>query len=183
VAQKVRELEFKLESLENSKNTMSLKAFSNSMFYNIFISIFVALTGGFAEYTNSSQSSVDNFGGIIIVIIIHGLKWGLLSFIIGLVVSAFTSVSTVISIYTQKQRISKVINDTNSYKQRIIDALSADLETRKQRLVSNATVLLNNHKKNLERLGIEKEKKMNSLKLEIDETIEKEIAPFLLLID
>jgi len=149
IDRKIRDLEFMLENLENSKNAASLKSFTNSMFYNVFISIFVALTGGFAEYTNSSTTDVSNFGNIFSNIIIHGLKWGLLSFIIGLMASGFTSISTVISIYSKKQKLLKKIHDTNSYKDRINQLMNSELEEAKEKIKRNTDILISNHKKNI----------------------------------
>lgn len=183
IDQKVSSLEFQLESLENSKNEESLRSFTNGMFYNLFISLFVALTGGFAEYTNSPQESTSNFLFVLSSIFLNGLKWGLLSFIIGLIASAFSSISAVISIYSRKQRLAKRINEAKSLKQKIHDTLMSEVEVTKEKIASNTTILINNHKKNLERLKIEKDKKISELEKEIRESIEQEVAHFQQLID
>lgn len=180
---RIRTLETMQENLENRKNEVSMRSFTNSMFYNIFISAFVALTGGFAEFTNSSVVETSSFASTFSTILIRGMKWGLLSFIIGLVTSVFASLSSVVNLYTKKQKLIKQINQANTQKMKIKSIIENELESAKEKVTTNTMILINNHRKTLERLKIERDRRIGDLEKETKEMIGKEVAQFQELID
>ena len=172
-------LKVEIENLENSKNEISLKSFSSSLMYSLMISIFVFLTGGFAEYTADYSAVDSNLTSAMFVIIAHGVKWGIMAFTIGLVVSAFSSVSSVLKLYTKKQRLQKQLSKADSVLKIGIRQLEMELEERKRYATERSKSLVKNHDKNIENLKKEKERKINELREEYNKLSEEEIKPFL----
>ncbi len=181
VQNKVDLLNLEVNNLEKSKNEVSIKSFSNSMLYTIMISIFVFLTGGFAEYTADYSAIDSNFSQAIVVIISHGIKWGVMAFIIGMVVSMIGSITSVLKIYAKKQRVESQLNKAESILQMGIRQLELEAEERKKYATERSKSMINNHKKNIENLEKEKERKISELEQEYTNLSEEEIKPFLAL--
>ncbi len=174
-------LNIEINNLEKSKNEVSIKSFSNSMVYTFMISVFVFLTGGFAEYTADFTAVDSNFSSAIAIIISHGIKWGVMAFIIGLVISAFSSISSVLRLYTKKQRLQNQLSKSESILQIGLRQLELELKERKKYATDRSMSIIKNHNKNIENLEKEKDRKISELKEEYASLSEKEIQPFLAL--
>jgi len=181
VEMKVQQLKLKLEAVENSKNQETIKTFSNSMLYTAILSVFIFLTGGFAEYTNSYIPTESNFATAISIIILKGIKWGIISFVIGLFISTFISISTVFSNITRKQKILRQINKSDTILKYGKSRIEKEYEERRKLQTESNNSLIKTYLKNIENLKQEKESKIKKLKKEYDENLEKETAPFMAL--
>ncbi len=178
VQMKVEQLKLKLEEVENSKNQETIRTFSNSLVYTAILSIFIFLTGGFAEYTNSYIPTESNFVAAISIIIIKGIKWGIISFVIGLVISTFISISSVFSNMTRKQKIIKQINKSDTILKLAKARIEREYEERRKLQTESNNALIKTYLKNIENLKEEKKAKISKLKKEYEENLVKETAPY-----
>ncbi len=181
VQMKVEQLKLKLEQIENSKNQETLRNFSNSLIYTAVLSIFIFLTGGFAEYTNSYMPSESNFVAAISIIILKGIKWGIISFVIGLVISTFISISSVFSNISRKQKIIRQINKSDTILKYGKARIEKEYEERRKLQTESNNSLIKTYMKNIENLKQEKETKIAKLRNEYKESLAKESAPYLAL--
>ncbi len=178
VQNKINLLTLEISNLEKSKNEVSIKTFSNSMLYTFMIAMFVFLTGGFAEYTADYSVETSRFSSAIIIIIAHGLKWGIMTFIVGMFVSAFSVVSSVLKIFTKKQRIQNQLDKADSILKIGLQQLENEAERSKKYHIERNRAIMENHKKNIENLEKEKSHKIAELEKEYIALTEDEKAPF-----
>ncbi len=82
--------ELKYETKYNPKNS-----FNHTMIYNFILSFVVFFLGGCAGYSNSYVKSVSELKNLLSVSIITGLKWGVLSFLIGILIAIFIAATCI----------------------------------------------------------------------------------------
>lgn len=125
-------LENQLEKLEQNASSDSIKSFRNSMLYNTVFSLFVLLTGGFAEYSNSYLSDIASVSGMISIILVGGIKWGAISFILGFFLSGFMLVNSLFDRFSRKNSLIKRISSVNVEKENGVNELKKKSEEKKK---------------------------------------------------
>lgn len=156
--EKLRLAEERMKNMELSSELNPVNSFKNSMMYCFMLSVLVLVLGGFAEYSNSYTNEMTGFGRLLSVVIIGGSKWGMLTFVVGMFISVFMSVSTSLEKTRIKQRLTKDISTLKDEKVR---------GTKKINEESKATA------KNLEERTT---KRIESLNHQIEELKKKKIA-------
>ncbi len=129
--EKVKIAEDRLKQLEHSMELNPANSFKNSMMYSVMLSVMVLLMGGFAEYSNVSSSG---FGQLLSVVIVSGSKWGLLTFVVGMIIAVFMSVSTSLEKNRVRQRLTKDVGSLKDEKQRGIKRINGDSKLAAQKL-------------------------------------------------
>ena len=124
--------ETQLEHFESESNQSSFNSLKNSLIYSGLFSLFVLLSGGFAEYSNGYLTDIANIGSIISIVIMGGMKWGAISFIIGIIVSIFILISSVHSRYAAKNSLIQRISNLNVEKERGRATIRTKYEQRKK---------------------------------------------------
>ncbi|MBI9072623.1 MAG: hypothetical protein JEY94_13555 [Melioribacteraceae bacterium] len=109
----IKILERKLEGLEVSDKFNPGIAFNNAMANNIMISLIIFVIGGFGGAFLDSEGS----GNIISQILISGIKWGGVTFLIGTIAAVFSSGSSLNERYREKNRLIKKIEILKGYKE------------------------------------------------------------------
>jgi hypothetical protein len=69
------------------------------------LSILVLLLAGFASYTNSDFKEMADFGSVIRIVIVEGAQWSLITFLVGTIISIFTTISTIVQKSSFKQNM------------------------------------------------------------------------------
>ncbi len=121
-----------LSRFDNDSNNSSFSSIKNSMLYNGLFSLFVLLSGGFAEYSNSYVADIANIGSVISIVIMGGLKWGTISFIIGIFISIFMLLSTLHQRYSAKNNLVQRISNLNTEKEQGKNAIRSKHEQKKK---------------------------------------------------
>lgn len=124
--------EKQLENFESNSSNSSVNSLKNSLIYSGLFSLFVLLSGGFAEYSNSYLTDIANITSIISIVVMGGFKWGAISFIIGIIISVFILVSTMHSQYAAKNNLIQRISNLNVEKERGKVTIKEKYEQRKK---------------------------------------------------
>ena len=169
----IKYLENKIEHLGEISKLNPSSTFNNMMVLNIVISLIVFIIGGFADgFMNS-----DNIGeSMLISVVIGGVKWGAITFFLGIMVSIFSSISTIWEKATQKQRIIREISIKKNLKERKIEALKKEYAFHLDDIEDQVKRKERHFKQEEEELIIDKQAKIEELrkthKSQIDEFLE-----------
>ncbi len=107
--QLVGNVEYKLEHIDENSKFNPSETFKNSMIYNGIISMVVFIITGFSGGFLNNINNYNNFSLVLTATIFSGFKWGLLTYIVGMLVSLVSSSSTMWEKTTQKNRLVKQI--------------------------------------------------------------------------
>ncbi len=128
----IKHYETMLESFEHDSTHSSFNSLKSSFIYNSLFSLFVLLSGGFAEYSNSYLTDIANLGSILSIVLVGGFKWGAITFIIGFVISIFVFINNIHSRYAAKNNLLQKISNLNLEKEKGRQALRTKFEQKKK---------------------------------------------------
>lgn len=149
-------------------------SFRNSMSYNVFVSIIVFIIGGIAGYFNSSDYFVNDFYMMLGKIILTGVKWSALTFVIGFFISGLISGLVVFDRSNEKQKLEKRTLELQKQREMSIDILKKETEQKQKALSEGYLERIETHKKKIEDIRREKTRQEPLLIAEAEE----QLAPF-----
>lgn len=149
-------------------------SFRNSMSYNVVVSIIVFIIGGIAGYFNNSNYFENDFYLMLGRVILTGVKWSSLTFVIGFFISAFISGLVVFDRSNEKQKLEKRTLELQKQKEMSIDMLKKEAEQKQKALSEGYLERIESHKKKIEDIKREKEHQEPILIAEAEELL----APF-----
>ena len=149
-------------------------SFRNSMSYNVVVSIIVFIIGGIAGYFNNSEYFENDFYLMLGRVILTGVKWSSLTFVIGFFISTFISGLVVFDRSNEKQKLEKRTLELQKQKEMSIDMLKKEAEQKQKALSEGYLERIESHKKKIEDIKREKERQEPLLIAEAEELL----APF-----
>lgn len=149
-------------------------SFRNSMSYNVFVSIIVFIIGGIAGYFNGSDYFVNDFYVLLGNIILTGVKWSALTFVIGFFISGLISGLVVFDRSNEKQKLEKRTLELQKQREMSIDILKKETEQKQKALSEGYLERIESHKKKIEDIKREKSRQEPILIAEAEE----QLAPF-----
>ncbi|MFA3783807.1 hypothetical protein ABRY23_12170 [Melioribacteraceae bacterium 4301-Me] len=168
--------EKKIKDLESSKQYDIAEGVKSGIIYNIFFTIIIFLVIGFATYTNYNLEAKE-FREAISSVLILGLKWALVTFLIGLL---FTFLS-VFGNAMEKSRIKKKLQNKIDYlnKKKLSDTqqIQKEIEELEEKIVKKWKLKIVFHESRIEQLKKEKAEKEEQLRKEMDTTKQEELKP------
>jgi biopolymer transport protein ExbB/TolQ len=164
VSEEIKFFEEKLEDFESNSYQSTFDTIKTSLVYNFLFSSFVLLSGGFAEYTNSYVNDIANVGSLFAILIMGGLKWGVITFIIGIIISVFMVINNVHKKYVQKNSYLKRISNLNALKEKGKADLKKQYEDRKNSQNKKYTVTKQNLTEEIEAYKKSKAEEREKLK-------------------
>lgn len=167
-------LEDRIKHLHMVPKLDPVTAFKNTTTYNFILSIIVFLIGAFAGYSSASLGGSSDSNSLMVLIMTGGIKWALFSFLIGLVVAAIVSGSTVMERSNVKQRLLQSITILKTRKEQEIANLKEEIKRKELRTVVNFTKKINDLTGLVENFRKEKEKQCTEMQLAADEKIKEE---------
>ncbi len=182
-AENIAVLEEKINNLQFVPSFDSKAAFQNAMTYNLILSFTVFLLGGCAGYTNSSFEGIGSLNSAMAIILVSGLKWGIIAFGIGILISLVTAGLAAFEGSNQKQKLFQNINNLKKEKDFQIEYFKKEAENNERLSEEKINKTIEDKKRYIDKLRNERatqEKKYN------DESIlkmENECKPLQNLID
>jgi hypothetical protein len=170
----IADVENALSQIDSRQDFNPFVAFNNSLVYNFIISLIVFIVGGFIDGLRDSQLSDIRSSGIILSVLISGLKWSAIIFAIGLVISLVTMLSKVIERSNEKQKLLRRITQLKVNKDKEIDLIKKETDKRIKEFEDNVKARLERIRSEIELMNKEKKLKEEEIKGEI----EKEVAEF-----
>ncbi len=157
-------------------------AFGNAMTYNFILSITVFLMGGCAGYSNNYLGDIWRFNNVMSVIIVSGIKWGGLTFAVGLIISLVVAGLALMEGANQKQRLMQTITALKNEKERQTEYLKKDAVMNEKTMTERTNKGIEEAKKSIVELTAEKEQEENRLKEAASEGMAAETNPLQALI-
>lgn len=169
----IANLEYKMEHLERIKKFDPTSAFKNSMVFNTVISLVLFIIGGFVggflETVNESYSMSEMFS----ITIVAGVKWGGITFLLGLLISFVSSASAIWERANEKIKIQRDITYLKNHKEREIQQVKAETERSLKSFEKSFESRIIGLEKKIEALNKERIERFDELKEEAKDNIEK----------
>ena len=163
VAQNIDFLEHRVENIEQVAGLNPKVSLKNNLNYSLILALMVFLIGGFASYAGNSISDISEFKGMISMVLATGLKWGSISFFIGVIISFFIAGSVALERTTQRQRIVHRISQLKNEKTRVIEQLKDEAKERQQTQSTNLEKRMAIHQSRIEELTNEENERKKEL--------------------
>ncbi len=171
----VAEYENRIKNLDLQSDLNPLVTFKNGMSYNFFIAVIVLLVVGFASYSNNSQiTEISNFRSMISAVIFSGTKWGIISFIIGIIFSAMQAGSTVMDRNYKRQGLVRKLQSINDRRDVEISDIKKEGEELERKMIEKTKERIQYHETRIEQLIVEKEKEAVELRAKLREQMNED---------
>lgn len=165
----IQDIESSLQNLESQKAFNPVLTFRNSMSYNILVSIIVFVIGGVAGYYNNSGFFEGEFNVLLATILLTGLKWSALTFVVGFFVALALAAFVMVERSNQKQKLHRNIMIHKKEKDIAVDALKNEAESKQISVTENFNERIESHKRKIEALKREKEERRKILEKSAEE--------------
>lgn len=179
IKQRISEVEDMLNNIHLVDSLNPQKSFKTSMTYNFIISIVVFAIGCIAGYSNYSTELSDEFYLILGKLILTGVKWSSLTFLVGIIFSAASAGLVVIDRSNEKEKLSKVVADFKKERELRLDLLKKETAEKEKSITENFNERIESNKKKIEELKTQRDKTENSL----NEKAEEKLKPLFEKID
>lgn len=166
--------ENRIENLHMVSSLDPKVSLKNNLNYNLILAIMIFLIGGFASYTSSSVTDISEFKSLISTVVATGLKWGSVSFFLGLIISFFIAGSVVLERSSQKQRLMQKITQLKNEKERVIEQLREEAKEREKSHADNLGKRMEIHKGRITELKKEFDQRQVELREEAHKKIQTE---------
>src|SRR5690606_10251857 len=133
------------------------------------------LMGGCAGYTNSYIYSIRRISDIMSLIIFSGIKWGGLSFLLGILISFCIAGYIKIERSNQKQKLLRYIAFLKEKKEKEISNLNKKYQNHEQAISENYEKQIKLENERIKNISELKEKKQAELTKSIEAQIKSEI--------
>lgn len=166
--------EERLKQLEFQNDLNPIVTFKNGMSYNVFISVIVLLVVGFASYSNNYISELSDVRSIVSSVVLTGTKWGILTFVVGMLFSALQSGSTVLERNFKKQQIINKIQQLKDQKERELVRARKEGEELEKMMVNKIFEKIHIHEARIESLKKERQLEEVAIRKSFEEQITEE---------
>ena len=183
IAQNIQGLEEEIKKLPFKPKLNPQTTFKHAMTYNIILSFMVFLMGGCAGYSNNFVHSVSELKDLISISIITGTKWGVITFLIGIILSGMSAIFTILERSNRRQQLIQNISHLKNSKEHKINLFKRDIANKEENLVNKYEVAINDNRAKIDLLINEKNSEESALKAEADKQIEKECKPYSFILD
>lgn len=168
----ISETELLLSNVDTMNKFNPLEALQNSMIYNFVISILVFLLAILSNYLNIDNSALHRSYSLISYLIIGGVKWAAISFLVGVVISVFYSVFIFLEKVNYQQNLKKKIAQLKREKEYNIDIMKKEFNKKIQTLTEEYNSKINIVNRRIEELNKEKLETEKSMKEKAERNME-----------
>ena len=176
IAEDIESLENQINNLHNIRNFDPKATFNSVMTYDIIVALLVFLLGGCAGYTGNFNGDISDFKEILSVVMLNGIKWSILAFIIGFVIALVTAGVAVIDGASKKQKLLQKISSLKNEKDRQINYLRNNFEEHLKIQEEKFNTSIQKHKDAVDSLRREKAERETEFKSEAEALFKQETA-------
>jgi len=166
----INESEALLSSVDTEPKLNAFEAFQNSMIYNFVASLLVFVIAALANYLNSDYLNSNSYS-LASYLIINGIKWAAITFLVGVVISIFYSFFIVLEKTSYRLNLKKKIAQLKREKEFNIEIIRKDFQKKISALEEEKIQRIDSINKKIEELKKEKSENENSLKAKADKII------------
>ncbi|MDP4173528.1 MAG: hypothetical protein Q8933_06140 [Bacteroidota bacterium] len=171
VADNISAVEYKIENIQQDRKFDPQSAFNNSMVYNIIVTLMVFIVGGFVGCYGGTIEDVYSFKDVMGTVVISGLKWSAITFLLGIIICMFSAAFAYIDRINEKQRLLKKITYLKSYKERETEVIKKNNEKKLKSFLDSFAERIEEHIKNCNALQKEKDERLAVLQADVDEKL------------
>ncbi len=182
-SEKIAELKENINGLEENMKYDPLLIFKQTMGYNIILSIIISFMGGCAGYSGSSMSNNTQLKDILASSLLTGIKWGIIVFLAGILISTIAAAFTLLEKAGIKQKLLKRINNLKVQAEKTIKRIKKEAEKQELKIAEDYNTAIIKIKSIIEELTSQKETNENKLKQEAEKYFKEESAFFEMLIN
>ncbi len=176
-------LEERIKNLQFVQSLNPASTFKNAMTYNFILSVTVFLMGGCAGYSNSFMSNINKANNLLSVVMITGLKWGIIAFVVGFVISIISAGLAVLESSNQRQRLQHAIKSLKDEKEYQLDYFKKEFERNNKEGDEKFNKTIEDKKKRINDVKTEREKQEKIYNEEAEQKIREESKQLLELIE
>ncbi|MEI7812361.1 MAG: hypothetical protein WCJ01_08040 [Ignavibacteria bacterium] len=167
----IKAIEDKIENINKDKQFEPQTVFNNSMVYNIIVSLLVFIIGSFAGCYGGSIGGIYSFKEVMEVVIISGLQWAAVTFLLGIIICIFSVAFAYMEMVSEKQNLLKKITYMKANKEKENDNIKKEHEKILKLITENIKDRIELYTKACEQVKNEKEIEFTKLKADADAEI------------
>ena len=172
----ISESEYLLSNVDLVSKFNPVEALQNSMIYNFITSIFVFLLANLANYFNFDYDSSSKAYSLMSYLIIEGIKWAAITFLVGIIISLIYSMLVFIEKSNYQQNLKRKIAQLKREKEFNIELIRKDFNKKISALTEEHNTKIELIDKRIEDLTKEKLENENSLKEKAEKSMEPIIS-------
>ncbi|MBI5730150.1 MAG: hypothetical protein HY963_03340 [Ignavibacteriales bacterium] len=162
-----------LNGLPQSDRYNPRASMSSYMIYNIIIAFLVFFFGGVAGYSNKMVGDASEFNSMLTFILITAIKWGAISFFLGLIISLIFSVIIIVERFEVKSKLQKRLVNLKYGKDKLINEVNKNYSNKEKILSENISSSISHHRKKVEELKEQLNSAEKAFTAEAEEQIKK----------
>jgi len=171
IRQRIKEVEDTLNNIHLVNSLSPSASFRSSMTYNFIISIVVLTIGCIAGYSNHSAEFGDDFYVMLGKIILTGIKWSALTFLLGILFSAAAAGLVALDRSKEKQKLEKLILENKKERELRLELLKKESDEKEKSITENFNDRIETNKKKIEELQAQQIKTEKFLTAQAEEKI------------
>ena len=183
IAEEIQILEEEIKKLPFKPKLNPQTTFKHAMTYNMILSFMVFLMGGCAGYSNNFVHSVSELKDLISVSLITGTKWGVITFLIGIILSGISAIFTILERTSRRQQLIQNISILKNGKEHKINLFKKEMANKEEILKKNFDIPIDVTREKIDLLIKERDSVESALKEEADKIIENESKPYSFILD
>ncbi len=168
--------EGKIKEVDNSKRYDPAEGLKSGLMYNIFFTVIIFLVICFASYTNYNAEAKD-FKEALSPVLILGLKWALITFLIGLLFTFFSILGSIMEKNRLKKRYMNKIDYLSQKKESDVKQMQKEMEEMQETVIKKWKQKIALHESRIEQVKKERQIKEEEIRKETDKTKQSEITP------
>ena len=145
-----KNIEAKIEDLPNIDKYNPRVSLSNNMTYNTVIAFVVFIIGSMSNYSNTRVDSSSELNSLFAQVLIAGVKWGVIGFLLGVIISIAMTGVIVMERFDIKSKLQKRLNYLRIEKENAIAELKEVSAHKEKIMIENMTSGIEMHKKRVE---------------------------------
>ncbi len=174
--QVIAHTEEKLENIHTDKKFNPRTSFNNAMVYNIMITLFIFIIGGFSGCYSSSYNVLSDIKSLSSVVLLSGFKWANLTFLAGFIISLISAAMILVERSGERQRLLQKISGLKNRKEKEKKLLKSELERSLKSLEKTYKEKINALHESINSIIAEKEAKERAVEEEIKKETEIQTA-------
>jgi len=178
----IKLLEERIENIPFLEKYNPQRSFSVNMSNNFIVAFIVMIIGAFAGNSSPSLEDSSRLNSFLSALISTGVKWGLISFFIGTLISLIISAMVLIEKVDEKQKLTRKINSFKKQKTDALNEAKVYSEHREKVTLENYNNNILQYRKNIKDITGQRDYEHSRLSAEASEKIkafEDLLAPLL----
>ncbi|MDQ7817350.1 MAG: hypothetical protein RDU14_10045 [Melioribacteraceae bacterium] len=167
----IKSLEDKIDNIPYLEKYNPQRSFSINMSNNFIVAFIVMIIGSFADNSSSAFSDSSGLNGFFASLVTSGIKWGIISFILGTLISLIISGFVLIEKADAKQKLTRKINSYRSQKATALSDAKEYSEHREKVTLENYNNSLIQYRKNIKEVTEHRDTEKDKLNLDASEKL------------